>query len=357
MITIQNGKLNIPDIDRFVGFAGDNSVMTKELFLINYVREGCTYTLCLRFDDDFVRTVPLTAAVDGDDTVLTWEIRREQLHATGVVAAQLKIVDSDGNIAHSTKDFFLVGSSVDLDDHGADEEYVTTEQLRNSINRALQDVTATSPYIDDSGYWCIYDVDTGEYVRTSYHVSGIAPDSAMSDSSDNAVSNRIIKQYADAKAGECNSFAAAYTDLKTASAVPDTRKIALLPLSGDISAFDLMANLRPHLYKLNVTPVSSTGIRGQIGIGMAGEVFFCTATDRWVQLAPYQYLYEKMDLVPEIDADEADEYDDGSLLYIDDMLYLKMDDELIALSMADDVYTKAEINTMIGDIETLLAAV
>ncbi|WP_407382455.1 hypothetical protein [Ruminococcus sp.] len=357
MITIQNGKLNIPDIDRFVGFAGDNAVMKKEFFMVNHVGEGCTYTLCLRFDDDFVRTVPLTAAVDGDDTVLTWEIVRDQLHATGVVAVQLKIADSDGNIAHTTKDFFLVGSSVELDETGEEEEFVTTAQLRHSINQALEEVTATAPYIDDSGYWCIYDLNTGEYVRTAYHVSGLTPDDAMSDSSDNAVSNRVVKRYVDSKSEECNSFAAGYADLKLAAAVPHTRTIAQLPLSDDIGALDLMANLRPFLYKLNVTPHGSAGIRGQFGIGMVDEVFFCTSTDHWVQLASYHDLYDKMDLIPEIDAGDAGDYDDGSLLYIDGSLYYKMNDAVVALSNADDVYKKSEINAMIGNIEALLAAV
>ena len=69
MITIQSGKLCIPDIDRFVGFAGDDSVMTKQLVLLNRASDSCTYSLCLRFDNDSVCTVPLTASVDGDDVV------------------------------------------------------------------------------------------------------------------------------------------------------------------------------------------------------------------------------------------------------------------------------------------------
>ena len=356
MISIQNGKLTIPDVDRFVGFAGDNAAITKQFFLIDHVGENCTYTLCLRFDDDTVRTVPLTAAVDGGDTVLTWEIRREQLYSSGVVAAQLKIADSDGNIAHSTKDFFLVAPSVELDEHGAEAEYVTTEQLRNSINQALQAVTATAPYIDSSGYWCVYDTGSGAYVRTAYHVSGIAPDSAMSDSSENPVGNKFIKQYVDGKASECNAFSASYTDLKTADKAPAARKIAGLPLSADIGAADLMGALRSNLYRDNITP-NNSGIKGEFGIGMAGEVYFCIAANRWTHLAAHTELNEKMDLIPAIDAEDVSDYEDGSLLLVDGELCMKYNDETVALSFADDVYTKAEINAMIGNIESLLASV
>lgn len=341
MITIQNGKLNIPDIDRFVGFAGDNSVMTKQFYMINHVGINCTYTLCLRFDDDVVRTVPLTAAVDGDDTVLTWEVKRTQLHSAGVVAAQLKITGSDGYTAHSSKDFFLIASSVELDEGGDEAEYVTPSQMQNSINQALQTVTATAPYVDDDGYWCIYDPEAGEYVQTEYRAAQAQPDSAMSDSSDNTVSNKTIKRYVDEKSG---------------TLVPDTRKIAQIALAADIDASDLMDALRPWLYRTRVTP-NSSGVTGLLGIGVTGEVYFCTDTDNWVHLALYTDLYEKMDLITEIDAANVDVYEDGSMFFINGVLYVKYDGSLIALSKANDVYTKAEINTMIGNIESLLAAV
>lgn len=355
MITIQNGKLIIPDEDRFVGFAGDNAVNTKQFTMIGFMEEDCAFTLCMRFDDDTVRTVPLSAVRDHDDTVLTWEIQSEDLCSAGVVQVQVKIADSDGDIGHTTKDFFLIGSAVELDDDGSELEYVTPSQLRNSINQALEEITATAPYVDADGYWCIYDPERGEYVRTAYHVSGIAPDSAMSDSSDNAVSNSVIKRYTDGKAADCNTFCVSYTDTKCADRVPNTRKIAQIALSADISADNLMAALRPYSYRTNITP-NSSGITGQLGIGMAGEVFYCTATNHWVRLAGFADLDEKMDLVTEVDAEDVDEINDGSIFFSDGVLYVKYDGELIALSQSSEVYSKDEIDAMIGDIEERLAA-
>lgn len=356
MITIQNGKLIIPDEDRFVGFAGDNTVNTKQFTMIDFMEEDCTFTLCLRFDDDTVRSVPLSAVRDHDDTVLTWEIRSEHLCSAGVVQVQVKIADSDGSIEHTTKDFFLIGSAVELDDDGSEMEYVTPSQLRNSINQALEEITATAPYVDADGYWCIYDPERGEYVRTAYHVSGIAPDSAMSDSSDNTVGNRVIKRYVDGKAVECNTFSAAYADTKVADKVPNTRKIAQIGLSADIGAADLMEALRPHTYRTNITP-NSSGVTGQLGIGVSGEVYFCTASDHWVHLVNYSDLYEKMDLVYEVEAEDIDEVEDGSIFFSDDVLYVKFDGDAVALAKSNDVYSKAEINTMIGNVESLLAAI
>ena len=356
MITIQNGKLMIPDSDRFVGFAGDNTVNTKQFTLIGFVEENCTFTLCMRFDDDTVHTVPLTARRDHGDTVLTWEIRSEDLCSSGVVQVQVKTADSDGGIEHTTKDFFLIGSAVELDDDGSEMAYVTPSQLQNSINQALETVTATSPFIDDDGYWCIYDPKREEYVRTAYHVSGIAPDSAMSDSSDNTVSNSVIKQYVDTKTADGNTFTVSYVDAKTADKVPNTRRIAQLALTSDIRAIDLMAALRPYTYKSIVTPDVS-GVTGQVGIGVSGEVFYCISDNHWVRLANAAELYDKMDLATEVDASEISDVDDGNMFFCNGVPYIKSDGDAVALAKKDDVYTKAEIDDMVGDIEDRLAAV
>ena len=214
MITIQNGKLIIPDEDRFVGFAGDDSIREKQFVLRGSADQDCTYNLCLRFDDDTVRTVTLSAEISGGDTVLKWNIHGEDLCSPGIVQAQVKIADSDGNIGHTTKDFFLIGSAVELNDDGSEREYVTPSMLEHSIEQAVQTLSSTAPYIDEDGYWCVFDTESGEYVRTDHHVSGLTPDSAMSDVSDNAVSNRVIKRYADDKSSACIAYATSYTDLR-----------------------------------------------------------------------------------------------------------------------------------------------
>ena len=339
MITIQNGKLMIPDSDRFVGFAGDNTVNTKQFTMIDFTQENCAFTLCMRFDDDTVRSVPLSAQRDQGDTVLTWQIRKEDLCSSGVVQVQVKIADSDGDIEHTTKDFFLIGSAVELDDDGGEMEYVTPSQLQNSINQALETITATSPYVDDDGYWCVYDPQQGVYVRTEY-----------------TVSNSVIKRYADGKAADCNTFTISYADAKTADKVPNTRLIAQLPLSADIGEADLMEALRPYTYRTNVTP-SLSGVTGQLGIGANGEVFFCTETDHWVRLANVEELYDKMDLVTEVDASDVEDVFDGNMFFCNDVPYVKLDGDAVALAKSEDVYSKAQIDAMIGDIESCLAAI
>ena len=117
-----------------------------------------------------------------------------------------------------------------------------------------------------------------------------------------------------------------------------------------------MAALRPFTYRTNITH-NSGGVKGQLGIGMSGEVFFCTATDNWVRLANNTELYDKMDLVTEVDVSEIDDVDDGNMFFSDDVLYVKFEGDAVAVAQSNDVYNKAEIDTMIGDIESCLAAI
>lgn len=357
MITIQNGKLNIPDNDRFVGFAGDDAVNEKQFVLLDRAEDGCTYTLCLRFDDDSVCSVPLTLSAQGEDTVLTWEVRSSQLYASGIVTAQVKTVDSDGSIAHSTKDFFLVGSAVELSEDGEELEYVTPSQLRNSINQALQSVAVTAPYVDEDGYWCVFDPETEAYKKTGYHVSGTAPDSAVSDVSENAVGNRFIKQYADQKAADCNAFARAYTDLQTEGQVKDTRSVAGLPLSADITAQALANAIRQYLSRTGVVPGMTPGAVGLMGIGINGEVYFCTAENRWIHLVNDADISVKMDLIEEVSDQDISGLDDGSLYLSGGTLYLKNGGNAVMLLTGSNGYTKSEIDTMIGDVESLLQTI
>ena len=352
MITIQNGKLTIPDNDRFIGFAGDNSVNTKQFFLLNRAREDCAYMLCLKFDDDSVCSVPLSAKVQGADTVLTWEIRGEQLYTTGIVTVQFKTVDSDGSIAHSSKDFFIIASSVEFEDDGK-EEYVTPAQLQNSINQALQSVCATAPYIGDDGYWYVYAPQAERYIRTKYYVGKHEVDNAMSDSSENPVGNRYIKRYVDSKEDKCR----AYTDSATADKVKITQTIAGLPLKGNIASSDLANALLKNLFRIKVVPNETPGKQGLMGIGTTGGIYFCIADNRWERLMTIEDLKDKMNLITEVKAANIDTVGDGNLFLSGGTLYMKYNGNAVALVTGNDVYTKTEINTMIGNVETLLAQI
>ena len=131
MITIDSGKFTIPDDERFVGFAGDSLINEKQIALLHHTDSGCTFTLCLRFDDGTVREIRLGQYTYSSDVLLTWSIRREHLYSSGIVTAQVRIDYPGGGTVHTTKDYFLVSSS--LDSEPASDELVTETQLNAGL--------------------------------------------------------------------------------------------------------------------------------------------------------------------------------------------------------------------------------
>ena len=190
MITIQSGKLSIPEDERFVGFAGDNTVITKQILILHRAVPGSSYTLCLRFDDGAVRSVPLSHEKIGSDVLLTWTVEREDMLSSGIVTAQVKMTDVSGSVMHTTKDYFLVGSSVELDDGGAEVEYITPSQLE----KAAAEIKSMLPFTDKDGYWNVYDRGEEEFVRTDYR-DKLRIDTAMSGTSSNPVANKTVTNF------------------------------------------------------------------------------------------------------------------------------------------------------------------
>ena len=226
MITIQAGKMIIPEEERLVGFAGDNLSNSKQLLLPEQHIYGRTYSLYLRFDDGRVTSADLAhRSVDGG-TVLTWDIARENLLKSGIVMAQLKVADSDGVVTHYGADYFLVAASAEIGDDGADIDMLSRTEFEERMAQAVSDARATAPYIGADGYWYVYSPQQGQYVRSVKAV--ITVDSAVSASSANPVENRAVK---------------AYVDAADSVKVDKTRRIAGVDMQDDITASELRSAL------------------------------------------------------------------------------------------------------------------
>ncbi|MBQ6336442.1 MAG: hypothetical protein IJI50_04340 [Ruminococcus sp.] len=149
MITIESGKFIIPEEERFIGFAGDEPTSEIQIGLLHFTDRNCTFTLCLRFDDGTVRTAALSPVYYSSNVLLTWNVRREHLYARGIVTAQVKIVYPNGEVMHTTRDYFLIGSSVE--DGGEDvEDYVTRDELTVQISDTKAEVKAYAVAYTDS---------------------------------------------------------------------------------------------------------------------------------------------------------------------------------------------------------------
>lgn len=194
MITVESGKFIIPEEERFIGFSGDDSVVQKQILVRHRNVPNTTFTLCLRFDDGQIKSVLLAAEAIGSDRLLTWTVRREDMVTAGVVTAQVKMTDGEGNTEHTTKDYFWIGSAVELDESGAEIERITPSQLEERVQEAVRQIRSTLPYLGEDGFWYVYDSSEGEYFKTGY-LGALQVDNAMSGTSRNPVENKTVTAY------------------------------------------------------------------------------------------------------------------------------------------------------------------
>lgn len=285
MITIQSGKMTIPERERFIGFAGDNNVSQKQFHILDISDETFIYRLYLTFDDGTCNYFLLEKSVGESSTTLTWNILEEHIFKSGVVKAQIKAISSDGEIYHTGTDFFIVLPSAEETEYFANKEnseFLHYERFLNTILDNIEITQQSLPYIGDDGYWYVYDANEGRYIKTDFtaccdderHI--IRVDGEMSSTSDNPVKNKTVKSYVDST---------------RAHLVEKTRKVANLPLSSDITVQQLITALGVStVYKGTATYPSETNhINGDGYLNVITHDFFVfysanEAGQKWVKI-------------------------------------------------------------------------
>ncbi|MGN0452899.1 MAG: hypothetical protein ACI4GZ_03760 [Ruminococcus sp.] len=166
MITILDGKLTIPENERFIGFAGDNLKRKIEFMLLGAEKTDRVYRLYLTFDDGTCNYFVLPAQETKEGVLLTWNVLESHIFKSGNVRAQIKVFTDDGVVSHTTPDTFIVGNSAELSDSFLknNSEFLEYERLLNDLNATLKETCLLSPIIGDNGNWYIYDSSVGEYV-------------------------------------------------------------------------------------------------------------------------------------------------------------------------------------------------
>ncbi len=200
MITILNGKLTIPESERFIGFAGDNLARTIEFLLSGLKEADRIYRLYLTFDDGTVNHFVLPSAVTKDGVLLTWKVKKEHIFKSGNVRAQIKAFSDTGIVYHTSPDTFLVGNSAEFSDHFGTEnsEFLEYEEMLNNLKAQVQEICTLTPYIGDNGNWYVYDAEKGTYVdsgRSSYaEGKTITVDQTYAPKSENPQSGKAVAQ-------------------------------------------------------------------------------------------------------------------------------------------------------------------
>lgn len=280
MIPIQSGKMMIPEEERFVGFAGDDRISAKQFILpqTRITDIDAVFSLYLRFDDDRVTSAPLSVSIVDSDTILTWNVRAENLLKSGIVMAQIKYTNSEGCVAHYGWDYFVVGDISERDDDGEEFDILSRTEFEERMAQAVRDARATAPYIGDDGYWYIYSREEGDYVR-SFSASGIPVDSEISGTSTNPIENRAVKQYVDAR---------------DSAKVDKTTRVAGVALNNGVTAGDLYEGLADTINPPTVRIGVTRGYPAQYGKTSEDTPVFCTGQDAWKALAKAEDIPTKI---------------------------------------------------------------
>ncbi|MBR2715466.1 MAG: collagen-like protein, partial [Ruminococcus sp.] len=138
MILINSGKMTIPEEERFIGFAGDNLHSTKQFLVSGVADENCIYRLYLTFDDGTTNYFVLDSKVEKDSTILNWTILEEHIFKSGMVEAQIKSISADGEVYHTSSDYFFVAYSAELFDEFKGNENAEFLRYEKELNELLK---------------------------------------------------------------------------------------------------------------------------------------------------------------------------------------------------------------------------
>lgn len=183
MITILNGKLTIPEEERFIGFAGDNLARKIEFILCGITQADAVYRLYLTFDDGTVNYFSLPFEVEDEGVVLTWNVEKKHIFKSGNVRAQIKAFSNRGVAYHTSSDTFFVGDSAEFADSitESNTEFLEYEEKLNSLMQSINEVCVLMPYVGDNGNWYIYDSATGMYTDSGKPSVGRADSQEIAD--------------------------------------------------------------------------------------------------------------------------------------------------------------------------------
>lgn len=165
MITISDGKLTIPEGQRFIGFTGDNRHTQKTFFIRNTPESGWLYRLYLTFDDGRHNFFVLPATVSDEGTILTWNIEESHILKSGLVKAQIKAFSESNEVYHTTSDIFVAGKSTEEDEEfkNSNSEFLLYEKTLNDLYLKMKKASAKMPFVGENGHWYTYNAVTEVY--------------------------------------------------------------------------------------------------------------------------------------------------------------------------------------------------
>ena len=212
----------IPDTERHIGFENDHLIETRLFCIEDTALADFTFKLDIE-NTDVVSLTPVAAseaAVSG--MLLEWPVTRDALGSGGLICAQLRAFDADGNrVWHSEKMEFTAGESVHTAANASDPATITEfEQIEKKVTQALASMDA------------VYDDVTGKYSE----IVQMGEDYTAAMKAVDTLSEQAGAHYAD-KANPHEVTAeqvGAYTKTETDGKISE----AVAPVESDVTALE-----------------------------------------------------------------------------------------------------------------------
>lgn len=195
MISIQNKKMIIPEEERLIGHLGDHLAQKRAFFISGDHEEGTVFRLYLKFKSGSENYFVLEPSENSAGTTLYWLINREHIFEDGIVQAQLKVFDGQGEIWHSSIDYFIVKESLEISEPPQiPSEFEEIEKKMNEKLIQIREAAVKAPIIGGNNNWWFYDQSS-----KTYRDSGISSKGEKGDQGelgDQSVITRYISDQA-----------------------------------------------------------------------------------------------------------------------------------------------------------------
>lgn len=357
MIVINSGKMQIPEEERFIGFFGDNLHSTRQFRLTDISEPDCIYRLYLTFDDGTVNYFVLDSKVENSSTILTWNILEEHIFKSGTVQAQIKCIGADGEIYHTTCDYFIVASSAEdaeFFSNKENSEFLRYERMLNSILSSINsngDVfVPTGRKIADLNLSKDITVKELQTALSTYPImtTMYEPTTALKGETGqlcvggtHAEDYKLYMCFGKNSSGEYRWKLIADggdVDIDLSEYVKTDRTIADIDLSSNITKYDLQKALETYPVKIWYTDLGSP-------MGEVGQL----AVDNFHKGNPRLRICTKKEETGEIDQPYICTWEEIGVGSVDLSDYVPSSRTIADLDLTDDI-TVEELKTALGNI-------
>lgn len=141
MIKIKERKMIISNGEENLGFVGDNNTEVREFVITDKELFDFDFKLDLKMKE-YVGIVDLEKNIDADKLILKWKVKKEHLPQSGMIYAQIRAFNSNGDTWHSEKGSFWITGSINATQYFPSPLPSEFEQIEQQVTTARNETVA-----------------------------------------------------------------------------------------------------------------------------------------------------------------------------------------------------------------------